>query len=160
MISIIVAASSNMVIGKDNKLLWDLPTDLKYFKSVTLGKTVFMGRKTWESIPEKYRPLPNRTNIVLTRDKDYKSFGSVVLNDLKTALKIYCIINLECVVIGGSEIYKETFKYASKLYLTEIDGEVQGDTYLEGFNPDEWVLKSVSEDMEENGFHLLCSYVA
>lgn len=153
MISIIVAASTNMVIGKDNDLPWHLPSDLKRFKEVTSGKNVVMGRKCWESIPEKFRPLPNRTNIVVSKTctgLDLK--GALVVSDLNIVLTSLSKVGKESFVIGGAQIYKEAFKFANKLYLTEIWGDIEGDTFLEGFNREEWEVTFVSNPMEENGF--------
>lgn len=163
MISIIVAASTNMVIGKDNQLPWHIPADLKNFKDLTNGKRVYMGRKCWESLPEKFRPLPNRDNIVITRDTTYKAEGATVLNDIDLLKRAYELSSInfgliEHFVIGGAEIYKELFPIAQKLYLTEVLAEVEGDTYLQGFNPDEWVLTYESAIYEENGFKYRFKY--
>lgn len=163
MLSIIVAASTNMVIGKDNKLLWHIPSDLKNFKDLTFGKRVYMGRNTWESLPEKYKPLPNRDNIVITRDKTYKANGAAVITDLDMIKRAFELssFNLgyrEHFVIGGGEIYKELFPIAHKLYLTEVLTEVEGDTYLEGFNEEEWVKTYESDIYEENGFKYRFKY--
>lgn len=163
MISIIVAAATNMVIGKDNQLPWHIPDDLKNFKDLTNGKRVYMGRKCWESLPEKFRPLPNRDNIVITRDTTYKAEGATVLNDIDLIKRAYELSSIkfgliEHFVIGGAEIYKELFPIAQKLYLTEVLSEVEGDTYLQGFNPDEWVLTYESTIYEENGFKYRFKY--
>jgi dihydrofolate reductase len=160
MISIIVAASTNMVIGKNNDLPWHIPSDLKRFKEVTTGKRVIMGRKCWESIPEKFRPLPNRDNIIISRDYTYIAKGGLVISDLKQFIFEYSLSSInfgpkEDFVIGGAEIYKQFFPIAQKLYLTEILSEVEGDTYLEGFNPEEWNLTNMSEVLEENGFKFI-----
>ena len=151
-ISIIAAASKNLVIGKDNDLPWNLPSDLKSFKTITQGSFVIMGRKCWESIPEKFRPLPNRQNIVITRDPNYEAKGAAVINDLETIIRVFKNDGEhgEVFIIGGAQIYKETFKHADKLYLTQILTEVEGDTYLEGLDFNEWVLTDSSEVIEEN----------
>lgn len=161
MISIIVAASTNMVIGKDNQLPWHIPDDLKTFKSLTEGKRIYMGRKCWESLPDKFRPLPNRENVVITRDKEYKAKGAVVINDLPTLIKSLTPSmpnQKESIVIGGGEIYKEFFPIAKKLYLTEVFTEIEGDTYLEGFKPEEWLSVYESAIYEENGFKYRFKY--
>lgn len=157
MLSIIVAAATNMVIGKNNDLPWHIPSDLKRFKELTFGKRVSMGRKCWESIPEKFRPLPNRENIVFTRDLDYIAEGAIVMHKLDKVIKGHernspLHILEEEFVIGGAEIYKRYFPIANKLYMTEVLGEIDGDTYLQGFNPDEWDLIDESAIYEENGF--------
>lgn len=160
MISIIVAASSNLVIGKNNDLPWHLPSDLKRFKELTSGSVVYMGRKCWESIPIKFRPLPNRDNIVITRDKDYLAEGAIVTSDLEGLKRIFSLSSIlfgpdEQFIIGGAEIYKQLLPIADKVYMTEVLGDIEGDTYLEGFNPEEWELTNISEVLEENGFRFI-----
>jgi len=152
-VSIIVAATTNLVIGKDNDIPWHIPTDLKNFKKVTEGSPVIMGRKCWESIPEKYRPLPNRTNVVLSRNPDYEANGAEVRNNLNEAIQEQINSADEIFIIGGSHIYKEAFKTADKLYLTQIYGNVEGDVFLEGLNPSDWQLVDATDMMEENGFN-------
>ena len=160
MISIIVAASTNMVIGRNNTLPWHIPSDLKRFKELTTGKRVIMGRKCWESIPEKFRPLPKRDNIIISRDNTYVADGGFVLSDLNQFIIEYSLSSInygpkENFVIGGAEIYKQFFPIAKKLYLTEVWGDIDGDTYLEGFNVEEWTLINISEILEENGFKFI-----
>jgi len=152
-ICIIAAASENLVIGKDNDLPWNLPSDLKSFKKITENHFVIMGRKCWESIPEKFRPLPKRQNIVITRDPNYEAKGAAVINDLETIIKVFKNDGEvgEVFIIGGAQIYKEAFKHADKMYLTQIFSEVEGDTYLEGLDFSEWTLTETSERIEENG---------
>jgi dihydrofolate reductase len=128
MISIIVAYDKNLAIGKDNKLCWSQPEDLKRFKSLTTGKTVVMGRKTFESIG---KTLPNRTNIVLTR-QNIKIEGCKVINSIDEILKI----EEDVFIIGGGEIYKEFIKLASTLFVTEIDTEIEADTYFPKLSSD------------------------
>lgn len=139
-ISLIVAVSRNGVIGLDNQLPWHLPDDLRYFKSVTMGKPLIMGRKTHESIG---RPLPGRVNIVLTRDRQWTADGVVVVNDLDaaiTAAKNACDdTNVdEVMIIGGEQIYKMTLDAAHRLYLTEVDADVQGDAYFPAVDIQQW----------------------
>jgi dihydrofolate reductase len=150
-ISIIVAATQDLVIGNDNTLPWHLPTDLKFFKKTTEGHFVIMGRKCWESIPDKFRPLSNRHNIVISRNLEYEC-DATVINDLDTILKVFKNDgeNAEVFVIGGSKIYKEAFKYADKLYLTQIMNKIEGDVVLEGLDFREWYLIETSEMMVEN----------
>ena len=152
MINIIVAMSNNSVIGKNNTLPWHLPTDLKYFKDTTNGHTVVMGRKCWESIPDKYRPLSNRKNIVLSRNKDYVAKGATVINDLEQILSSNETNHEQIFIIGGAELYKEAFKYANKLFLTQIFHDVDGDITLEGLISKDWCFYEGSEIYEENGF--------
>jgi dihydrofolate reductase len=128
-IAMIWAMASNGVIGRQNKLPWHLPNDLKYFKRLTSGKTVIMGRKTYESIG---RPLPNRINIVITRAKDFHAEGIKVVNSLPAALELAAAETLisgaeEVIVIGGAEIYKLCLPLAERLYVTLVHADVDGD---------------------------------
>lgn len=151
-ISIIVAATSpNLVIGKDNTIPWHLPTDLKYFKKVTDGSTVVMGRKSWESLPVKYRPLPNRRNIVVTRNSEYIADGAEVINSLVHVIEdLIYEGDKEIFIIGGAQIYREAFNFATKLYLTRVLSDIDGDTKLEGLNLEHWEMVHSSEVMIEN----------
>ncbi|MAR98985.1 MAG: diacylglycerol kinase [Formosa sp.] len=126
-LTVIVAVSENQVIGKDNDLIWDLSIDLKRFKSLTSGHHMIMGRKTFESFP---KPLPNRTHIVVTRQKNYKvPDGVIVVNSIKKAIE--AVRNdLQPYIIGGGEIYKQALPYASIIELTRVHGEFNGDTYF------------------------------
>jgi len=138
-ISIIVAVSSNQVIGKDNKLAWNLPYDMKYFSNITRNHTVIMGRKNWESIPEKFRPLPNRKNIIVSRNKKYKIKSSIVVNSVEKAIEVAKNDNdNEIFIIGGGEIYKASFKYINKLYITEIKSIIEGNTFFPKWNKKKW----------------------
>jgi len=125
-ISMIAAMSKNRVIGSDNKLPWHIPEDFKHFKKNTLKKPVIMGRKTYESIG---RLLPNRANIIITRKLDYYINGAIVVNSIEKALE-YCESMDEAMIIGGGEIYKEALPLATKIYLTVIDDEFDGDTFF------------------------------
>ena len=133
-ISLIAAIGKNMVIGTDNKLPWKLSADLKRFKELTLGKPVIMGRKTFESIG---RPLPNRINIIITRDKNYRADGCVVVRSAEDALKA-AKHSEEAMVIGGGQIFREFLSKANKMYLTLIDKEFEGDAYFPEYNENEW----------------------
>jgi len=124
MIKIIVAISKNKVIGKDNSLIWHLPSDLKRFKEITAGNAVIMGRKTYESIG---KPLPNRRNIIITRNENYEVEGCEVVNSLEEALLI-CYEN--CFIIGGAEIYKQSLPITDEIYLTEVDNVFDGDSFF------------------------------
>lgn len=153
-LNIIVAANQNLVIGKNNDLPWHLPEDLKHFKKITNGHTVIMGRKCWESIPENFRPLPNRTNIVITRNLNYKVDGAEISNNLKQTLTSNLMNGKEVFIIGGGEIYKKAFKLVDYLYMTKVFKTIpDGDTYLKGFNENEWEITKVSELKEYNGIH-------
>lgn len=126
----IAAMSKNRVIGKNQNLPWHIPEDLKYFKQVTSGKTIIMGRKTFESVG---RPLPNRRNIVLTRQSDFQAEGVETFSDLSAALaqlKMELPSNEEVFIVGGAQIYREALPYTRRLYLTLIDKEFDGDTFF------------------------------
>jgi len=136
----IVAAAENGVIGRNNALPWHLPQDLQYFKRVTMGKPIIMGRKTFESIG---KPLPGRSNIVITRNADFRADGVRTVNSLAAALRAAEDIALidgveEVVVIGGAEIYRESLPRASRLYLTQVHANVEGDAYLPEIEWSQW----------------------
>jgi dihydrofolate reductase len=138
-ISLIAALSKNRVIGKNNDLPWHLPDDMKYFMNTTKAHHVIMGRKNYESIPEKFRPLPNRTNIVVTRQKEYHAPQCILVNKLEDGIALAKTAGeKELFIIGGAEIYTLGLKYATRLYLTEIDATIDGDTYFPEVNPTEW----------------------
>ena len=139
-LSMMVAKASNNVIGRDNKLPWYLPNDLKYFKKVTFGKPVIMGRKTWESLKG---PLPGRTNIVITRQPDYVAEGAKVVSTLDDAVEMAENVAFiegqeETVIMGGAEIYKLALPKADRLYLTEVHADVDGDTFFPDYDTSEW----------------------
>ncbi|MFA6081319.1 MAG: dihydrofolate reductase [Patescibacteria group bacterium] len=123
MISIIAAIGKNRELGKDNKLLWHISQDFKRFKDLTSGHVVIMGRKTYESLPEKFRPLPNRINIVVTRDINFKEDGIIVCHSIEEAINSAKEKTSEIFIIGGASIYEQGIKYADKLYLTLVDKE-------------------------------------
>ncbi|MDG2500796.1 MAG: dihydrofolate reductase [Porticoccaceae bacterium] len=144
-LSLIVAVSRNGVIGLNNQLPWHLPEDLKYFKSVTMGKPIVMGRKTYDSIG---RPLPGRTNIVITRDAHWSAPGVEVAQTLEDALKLgeaACAAAgvEEIMVIGGEQIYRMTLDSADRLYLTQVDAEVEGDAFFPEIDASIWQQVSV-----------------
>ena len=147
MISIIVVVGKNNAIGKNNKLLWDLPGDLQHFKKITTGHTVIMGDKTYQSIG---RPLPNRKNIILSLDKDYKVEGAEVKNSLEDVLRKYKNSKEEIFVIGGGIIYKLALPFADKLYITLVDDSPEdADTFFPDYSEFKKVLSE--EKNEENG---------
>ncbi len=141
MISLIVAVAENNVIGKDNRLIWHLPADMKFFKEKTTGHCVITGRKNFESIPEKFRPLPNRTNIIITRQKDYHAPGALVVGSVPEALeKAKMTGDSEIFIIGGAEIFKQTLHLADRIYYTKIFHSFDGDTFFPEPDPAEWEL--------------------
>jgi len=138
-ISMIAAVAENGVIGKDNDLVWNLPDDMRYFVEKTKGRHVIMGRKNFESIPEKFRPLPNRPNIVLSRNAAYEAKGCTTVSDLETALNIAKESQEEEVfIIGGAQIYKMGLAHADRLYITEVKGNFDGDTFFPEFDNSTW----------------------
>jgi dihydrofolate reductase len=136
-ISLIAAMDKNRVIGRNGRLPWRLPADMQYFVSLTLGKPVIMGRKTYESIPEKYRPLRNRTNIILTHNLDYVAPGCIVVHTLDEALAAAGDAP-EVMVIGGANLYEQFLPRANRLYLTIIHGEFDGDAHFPPYDPAAW----------------------
>lgn len=140
MITIIVATSKNKVIGDSNSLIWHLPADLKRFKELTTGNPIVMGRKTYESIG---RPLPNRRNIIITRDVKYDVEGCEVVNSLEEALMI---CNNNCFIIGGGEIYKQSMSIADQICLTLVHEDFEGDTEFPEIGS-EWKMVT-SQDFE------------
>ncbi len=139
-ISMIAAMGSNRVIGKDNDIPWHLPDDFKYFKESTKNHHVIMGRKNWESLPHKFRPLPSRPNFVITRQDNYQADGATLFRSLKDALsKAEEMGEKEAFIIGGGEIYREGLSFAEKIYLTEINGTFQGQTTFPEFDKEQWI---------------------
>ncbi len=146
MLTLIAAIASNSCIGKDNALPWRLPEDMKRFKELTTGHTVLMGRKTWESIPQKFRPLPDRKNVVITRQTDYAvPEGVEVHGTIQSALARHT--NEHIFVIGGAEIYAQTIGIADRLEITHVDQTVDGDAYFPQIDPAVW--KEVAREVRE-----------
>ncbi|WP_430460850.1 dihydrofolate reductase [Thalassolituus sp. LLYu03] len=156
-LSLIVALARNHTIGIDNKLPWYLPNDLKYFKQVTMGKTIIMGRKTYESIG---KPLPGRTNIVITRQGDYlppNANDSVkVVSSLEAAQALAANLALingqdEALIIGGAEIYTQALALVERMYLTEVHAEVEGDAFFPEFDRGQWQAVAREDFAAEGG---------
>lgn len=141
MISLIVAIGKNNEIGKGNTLLFNMPADMKHFRDTTRGHAVIMGRKTFESLPNG--PLPNRRNIVITRDKEYICEGIEVVHSLDEALELFENKDEEVFIIGGAEIYKQAIEKADKLYITHIDAEDKdADSFFPIIDKEIWKIKS------------------
>lgn len=141
-ISLIVAMAQNRVIGRENQMPWHLSEDLKYFKRVTMGKPVIMGRNTFESIG---KPLPGRPNIVISRNPDYDADGISVVSSVQDALELSEQLtelddNAEVMIVGGAQIYAQTLPLAQRLYLTEVHAVVDGDAWFPAVNQAEWRL--------------------
>lgn len=162
---LIAAIGKNNAIGKDNRLLWHLPADMKFFKEKTSGHVIITGRKNYESIPEKFRPLPNRINIVITRDKNYKAEGTIVVHSLEEALAAAKKTGDEsCYVIGGGQIFEEIMdkNLADELLITHVDNAPEADVFFPEIHADKWEMvekKELPKD-EKNLFDLsICRYV-
>lgn len=139
-VSMIAAVGKNLELGKNNNLIWHFKEDMKFFKDTTIGHTVVMGRKTFESLP---KALPGRKNIVITSNADYQAQGATVVTSVEEALQI--ADNEEVFVIGGGKIYAEFLPYADKLFLTEIDAEcADADTYFPQFNKSEYIKEIIN----------------
>lgn len=149
MVRIVVAYGRNHVIGIDGGLPWHLPTDMKHFREVTAGGTVIMGRHTWDSIPEKFRPLPGRRNLVLSRNPDFEAPDAVVLPTLATAL---AAADGDAYVIGGGATYREALPFADEVWATEIDAAPDGDTHFPELVPADWRIAEERDPVSENGF--------
>ena len=134
---IIAAVAENGAIGKDGDIPWHIPEDLEHFKQKTTGHPVIMGRKTYESLPENFRPLPDRTNIVLTRS-DMDEEGIRVVRSLEEAYSIAEELDDKPFIIGGASVYKQALSEADKMILTEVKKEVDGDTFFPEFDREEW----------------------
>lgn len=144
-ISQIVAASDNNAIGLKGKLLWRLPIDTKYFTDVTRGHYVLMGRKSWDALPDKYRPLPDRVNIVVTRQNNFNPPGCIVVSSIEQGIEVAeAAGEEELMIIGGGEIYKQSLPYTNRVYITCVHHEfAEADAYYPQLDPNEWEEVSV-----------------
>lgn len=150
-ITLIAAVGKNNVIGTDGDLPWSLPKDMKFFSSTTRGHHVLMGRKNFESIPEKYRPLPGRPNLVVTRQADYQANGVDVFTSIEAAIEFARSKNEEeLFIIGGGEIYKQTIALADRLYITHVNAEPRGDAFFPEINEQQFEKTLITEhDMDD-----------
>ena len=147
-VSLIVAIAKNNAIGKDNNLLWHLSADMKFFKETTTGHCIITGRKNYESIPSKYRPLKDRTNIVVTRSLDYKEDNLAVCNSIEAAIELAKSIGeKEVFVIGGGQIYQECLEknLIDKMYITHVDSVFEADTYFPEIDKNNWKSNQILE---------------
>jgi dihydrofolate reductase len=145
-IAIVVAHASNGVIGRDGGLPWHLPGDLKRFKELTSGGTVVMGRRTYESLPDRFRPLPDRRNLVLSSDPAYVARGAEVFTSLESALDT---CDHDCFVIGGEQTYRQALPLADRVYATQLDAEHAGDVRFPDLPGTEWECVDTSEVQAE-----------
>ena len=158
----IVAMDSERGIGRNNDLMWHLPADMRFFKETTLGHIVVLGRKNYESIPEKYRPLPNRENAVLTRNPHFEAPGCVVFHSLKECLKHYENESERTVfIIGGGEIYRQALELdvVDEMYITHVHKAYGADTFFPKFDAKEWhtekIMTQPADEKHETGFEIL-----
>lgn len=156
-VALIVAVAANNAIGKDNDLLWHIPSDMQFFKRTTAGHCIITGRKNYESIPPRFRPLPNRTNIVVTRDKDYVAEGAVVVHSIEAALDhAATLTDEEIFVIGGGQIYATCLEkgYIDRMYITHVSQTFEADVFFPEFSEEDWSIESHEslEVAEEKGF--------
>lgn len=136
MITLIAAVAQNNALGKDNQLLWHLPDDFKRFKNITSGHYIIMGRKTFDSFP---KPLPNRTHVIITRQKEYKPEGCIVVNSLEEAIQS-CPKQEDIFIIGGGEIYKQSIVIADKIDITRVHNSFEADTFFPEIEIEKWQL--------------------
>lgn len=152
LISLIVAHSSNRVIGIDGQLPWHIPEDLKYFKAITMGKPIIMGRKTFDSIG---KPLPGRLNIIITKNTDLTIEECVVVNNLEAAIteaknyfKTQYTDQEEIFIIGGAQIFKQSMEFVNKIYITEVHAEYAGDVFFDELSDNDWI--EVGRDLHDS----------
>tara|TARA_B100001287_G_scaffold37027_2_gene26438 strand:- start:5221 stop:5730 length:510 start_codon:yes stop_codon:yes gene_type:complete len=160
-VSLIVAMDKNRGIGKNNDLMWHLPNDMRFFKDTTVNHIVVMGRKNYDSIPEKYRPLPNRRNVILTRNSNFKAKDCDVFNSLDDALGAYEYGSEKTIfIIGGGQIYALALaqEVVDEMYITYVDGDYDADTFFPEFDESKWrkelVLKQEKDDRHKNSFEV------
>jgi dihydrofolate reductase len=147
-IALVVAHSANRVIGRDGALPWRLPTDLRHFRELTIDHAVVMGRRTYESLPDRFRPLPDRRNIVLSTRADFEAPGAEVFADLEAAL---AACDHDCFVIGGGLTYAQALPRAQRIYATQVAGDVAGDARFPELPAGDWRCVTRSDPIAENG---------
>ena len=146
-LSLIVAMTEDRVIGHDNTIPWHIPSDMNRFRKITMGHPVIMGRKNWESIPKKFRPLKNRSNIVLTRQKNYRAEGALIAHSIQEA---YLLARNapgadEIFIIGGEDIYQQFLPYVQKAYVTLVEASIPGETHFPKWRDADWVPERVPD---------------
>lgn len=152
----IYARARNGVIGKQGQLPWHLPEDLAHFKRITLGQAVVMGRVTWESLPEKFRPLPGRTNVVVSRQTTFNANGAQVVSSLEAAMALFSSTEVVW-LIGGAQLYAQALPLASQIVVTEIDADFEGDAFAPTLSPNDWTETQRSSHVSAQGlgYHLV-----
>lgn len=154
MTTLVVAMGRNNEIGHQNQLLWHLPKDLRHFKEITAGHPVVMGRKTFESIG---KPLPNRTNIVVSRQKDWFQEGILIVGTIKEAIKFAKKIDEDIYIIGGGSIYEQTVDLADRIELTVVDGDFEADVFFPKISPGDWrKTNEICHDKDEKHAYNFC----
>ena len=154
-LSMIAAVGKNNELGTHNHLIWQLHGDMKFFKTITSGKTIIMGRKCFEGLPNM---LPNRKHIILTSNKNYNADNTIVFHNVLDVIKYVEKSSVECLIIGGAKIYEEFLPYVLKIYLTEIDASAKADVYFPIFDKKEY-NKEILEEKEENNIkYKICLY--
>ena len=156
MISLIAAVAGNRAIGKNNQLLWHLPEDMRHFRETTRGKPVIMGRNTWESLPDAFRPLPGRLNIVVSRNPAYQASGATLASSLEEAIR-KAGDAVEVFVIGGAELYRQALPLADRLYLTAIEESFDGDVFFPELPAGDW--EEISRKPQQGTTGLRFSFV-
>lgn len=146
-LSIIVAMAQNRAIGRDNQLLWHISADLRRFKAITMGHTIIMGRRTYQSIG---RPLPGRRNIVVSRNPSFSAEGCTVAQSLEAALAL-CPAGDEAFVIGGGQIYAQALPLAHRMYITLVHSDMEADTFFPEYDPAQWRVVAEQEDSQADG---------
>lgn len=157
-VKLIVAMDRERGIGKNNDLMWHLPADMKFFKETTSGHVVVMGRKNFDSIPERFRPLPNRENAVLTRNIDFQAAGCKVFHSLEECLNWYIGDERIVYIIGGGEIYRQAMALhcVDEMFITHVDAEYGADTFFPEFDEEKWTIREIfnwpKDEKNEAGF--------
>ena len=161
-VSMIAAIANNNVIGKDNKLIWDLPRDMKFFMDSTMNRHIIMGRKNFESIPVKFRPLKNRVNIIVTRNSSYRADNCIVVSNILDGINFARQKGeSECFIIGGGQIYQYALdqELVDKLYLTHINSDFEGDTFFPEINYEKWdskiIFNNTVDDKNPHDFQVI-----
>ena len=150
-IAFVVAMDANRVIGRNNDLPWRLPDDMRWFREKTIGKPCIMGRKTYDSLPPRFRPLPGRLNIVVTHNPAYEAPGAVVVHSVEEALEAAGDVP-EVIIVGGSALFRALIVDVDRLYLTRVHGAVEGDVYFPEFDPSDW-HEVFREDHPADDYH-------
>lgn len=136
-IAFVVAMDENRLIGRDNDLPWRLPDDMNWFRRQTMGKPCIMGRKTYDSLPDRFRPLPGRLNIVVTRNREYEAAGAVIVHSIADALNAAGEVE-EIIIVGGADLFRRLLPITDRLYLTQVHGRADGDVHFPEFDKDDW----------------------